>query len=114
MQSQQNIQEIDDNDYDDKDNNLEEDVTDGWETIEYTVPEWALPYLFNGDASGLEDEGDEDLRAIADFLKSENLDETKGHWSYDSENNEAYFTRRNDITSLGDNCVDIKWVQRIE
>ena len=95
---------------DDEDCDAEE--SQGYDVIPYTVPEWALPYLFNGDATGLDgsESGDEDLQAIASFLKSENLDQTKGHWNYDSEKEEAYFSRRNDITNLGDNVVDIEWV----
>ena len=87
------------------------DARDGWEVVEYTVPEWALSYLFNGDSSGTEDE---DREAIDSFMKTEGLSEDSGHWSCDSENNEAYFSLRNDITNLGGNCVDVQWVQRVE
>jgi len=79
-------------------------------TIKYCIPEWALTTLFYGDSSGLEDE---DEAAIMAFLESEKLSEESGHWSYDSEQ-EAYLCHRNDITSLGDNCVDIKWIQWID
>lgn len=113
MQSANNFQE-DYDDYDpdfDKDDVEEDDTLDGWETIEYTVPEWALSALFNGDTSGLEED---DEAAIAAFLESEKLFEERGHWSYDSEKNEPYFSHTNDIHNLGDNVVDIQWVYRIE
>ena len=116
MQSANNFQEEYGDDYNpdfDKDliEESDDDDMDGWETVEYTVPEWALSALFNGDTSGLEDE---DEAAIAAFLKSEKLLEQQGHWSYDSENNEPYFSRSNDIHNLGDNVVNIQWVYRIE
>lgn len=84
---------------------------------EYCVPEWALNILFD-DTSNLEEDEDEDKdeAAVAAFLRSENLWNghwSNGHWSYDSEN-EAYFSWRNDITNIGGNCVDIKWIQWIE
>ncbi len=116
MQSANNFPVDYDDDYNpdfDKDD-LEEDedgTLDGWDVIEYTVPEWALSALFNGDTSGLEDE---DEAAIAAFLKNEKLSEQQGHWSYGSENNEPYFSHTNDIHNLGDTVVDIQWVYRAE
>ena len=80
--------DIDDDDYNadyDKDLLDNEDCDDGesqgYDVIPYTVPEWALSYLFNGDATNLDDceSGDEDLAAISSFLKSEKLDASKGH-----------------------------------
>ncbi len=108
---------IDEDNYDpDFNEDVEEDCDDEasqvYTVIQYTVPEWALPYLFNGDATGLDysDSGDEDLAAIVSFLKSEGIDESKGHWSSSSGENETYFSHSNDITKLGDNVVDIEWV----
>jgi hypothetical protein len=116
MQSVQTFQEECGDDYNadyDKGSINQDENTelDGWTVIEYTVPERALSYLINGDSSGFEDSEQE---AIDYFIKSKDLNEAKGHWSHDSENNEAYFSWRNDITNLGGNCVDIQWVQRIE
>ena len=120
MQVVQNIKSSDDYnpDFDEDVTVGEDDTLAGWEVIEYTVPEWALCYLLDGHSISVDDpdldDADEDIQAINSFLKTEGLNKSKGHWSYDSENSEAYFSWRNDITNLGGNCVDVQWVQRVE
>jgi len=77
------------------------------ETITYTIPTWCLCSLFNSDDSGLEDS---EIEALDSFIEREGLTFDKGHWSYDSEDNESYFSHTNDVTNLGDDVVDIQWV----
>lgn len=80
-------------------------------TRTYTVPWWALEPLINDDWSNLEDD---DVNAIDCFLETEALSEENGHWSYDFNESDSYFSSNNVISDVGDNVVDIQWVQRIE
>ena len=118
MQVVQDIEGSDDCDPDfDEDVVTDEDDTlADWEVVKYTVPEWALGFLINGKVDFLRDGHpsviDDDLPTLNKFLEGKS--NRDGHWSYDSENNEAYFSWRNDITNLGGNCVDVQWVQRVE
>lgn len=77
-------------------------------TITFQVPEYLLSLIINGDDSGL---SDKEIKQWENFADSLTDDEFKsGHWSYDSEDNEAYFSHTNDVTNLGGNVVDIQWV----
>ena len=76
-----------------------------FEAITYTVPEWALPALINDDYSGL---SDDDCSAI-DALQSKL---PLGHWSMPID--EASFYPSNDLQNLGDNCVEIDYMVRID
>jgi hypothetical protein len=78
-----------------------------FEQIEYTIPEWALCALINGDDSGLSDQDCADLDAFLSTVPG------KGHWGYDSES-ESYFSWSNDVNSLGSNVVDMVWNQIVE
>lgn len=79
-----------------------------FEPIEYTLPEWALSAIFNGDTTGL---SDDDERALEAFLNSEDF--SNGHWAY-PEDLEAYFSHSNDVDNLGGNVVDVQFMKRIE
>ena len=71
------------------------------ETIVYTVPTWALSYLFNGDLSGYTDEEES---AVVQFEKECNeYTKQQGashcHFSTDEES-QPYFAPCNDITGV--------------
>ena len=73
------------------------------ETIEYTLPEFWASYLINGDASGMEDNEQEEIDA---FLKSENL----GFCLSCSEYPE--FNIRNDANNMGGDCLEYIFERR--
>lgn len=77
---------------------------DQWDYIEYRLPERFMSYLFNGDASGLEDD---DHKAFDEWLEDQDL--PSGHWAM-PEDSEASFYHQNDFSNLGDNCVDLKYM----
>lgn len=74
------------------------------EQTEYTLPTWAPVYMEYGDAADLEGE---DIEAINEFMKY--MTPLKPWesvaWDYGDMESNIGFTRRNDITSFGDNCL---------
>ena len=76
-----------------------------FEQIEYVIPDWALCAVINDDYSGLEDQDIADLEKFLESVPGE------GHWGYCD--NESYFSRHNDVHSLGGNVVDVIWNKRI-
>lgn len=75
----------------------------------YTIPEWTLPYIFNDDPSGLEDD---EIEAVDNFVASL----PKG-WVIDVDededgNTQTFFSHTNDLPGkhgkLGNTCVDVK------
>ena len=75
----------------------------------YTIPEWTLPYIFNDDPSGLEDD---EIEAVDNFVASL----PKG-WVMDVDededgNTQTFFSHTNDLPGkhgkLGNTCVDVK------
>jgi hypothetical protein len=86
-----------------------------YETIEYTLPEFWLSALINGD---WEPYTKEEKAQIKEFLAQHDttlLSEfgvIEGHWAADD--NEAVFFHQHDATEFGVlacNCVGIKWLQ---
>jgi len=74
--------------------------------ITYTVPIFYLPAIINDDYSGLSDDEEKELD---EFLNGIYQDFGRGHWAYN--NCENYFTYTNDINNLGNDCVDIQYIQ---
>jgi hypothetical protein len=73
----------------------------------YTIPACFLSLIFNGDASGLEDD---DIKAWQQFQQQMITDGfTNGHWSY-PDNQESWLCSYNDVTRLGADVVHIEWV----
>lgn len=68
-------------------------------TANYFLPEYLLPYLFNGDASGLTDEE----QAEYDAWEAEVFPE--GGWAVVSV--PAGFRRTNDMNNLGGECYEV-------
>jgi len=72
--------------------------------ITCTVPKHYLPAIINDDYSGLSDYEEKELDG---FLNGIYQDFGRGHWAY----SESYFTYTNDINNLGNDCVDIQYIQ---
>lgn len=72
---------------------------------EYKIPAWALPYLINGDTSGLETE---DYEAVRDFELVTLARYGQGHWSVKSES--SYFSQNNDVNDLSSDVYDCVYV----
>lgn len=82
------------------------------DTIEFTIPDFFLSALINGDVSGLEDaeiEAVDDLEEQArDCVKSEGA--SHYHWST-RDDEEPSFTNYHDARGIGAcNCVDVDLV----
>jgi hypothetical protein len=76
--------------------------TDEDDLLKFTIPNWALTSLINGDDSGLEDE---DIEKIDKFVK-ETVDEY-GNANFmlpDESEMDLGFKRSNDIDNLGNDC----------
>lgn len=72
---------------------------------EYKIPSWAMPFLINGDSSGL---NLEDYETIRNFELVVLAKHGSGHWSFESE--ESYFSHNNDVTDLGSDIYDCVYV----
>jgi hypothetical protein len=70
--------------------------------IEFTVPEWAMSALINGDYSGL---SDEDEAKIDEFV-NDTVQEF-GNANFMDGDEDLGFCRSNDIDSLGSNCYKL-------
>lgn len=81
------------------------------EIIEFTIPNWALSYLINADASGLSDEDEVKLKKF-----EEETFKAYGNSSFslpkDSELNLG-FKPHNDIDSLGSDCSKLLLLVKI-
>jgi hypothetical protein len=79
---------------------IKEDLED--DLIEFTIPEWAMPVLINGDYSGL---SDEDEAKIDEFVN----DTVKefGNANFMDGDEDLGFLRSNDIDNLGSNCYKL-------
>lgn len=94
------IQELpDENDYQESEG--EEEI----ETKTFVIPTYLLSYFLNGEFAGLDKR---EFELIDSFLFVNQIDSTKGHWSYD--NSEPYTTWTNDVTNVGGTVVDLQWV----
>jgi hypothetical protein len=66
----------------------------------YTIPEWALPALINGDYTGL---SDVEECAIEEFLT--------GFWDFEGlvfiDGNTKFFSWSNDIDQFGAECFEV-------
>lgn len=71
-------------------------------TIEYTIAEYYLPALINGDYTGLSDEAEYDLEM---FLAKVNL--PTGHWSQEDYSKEF---AKCDVSGLMSECAHIDYV----
>lgn len=80
-------------------------------TISYTVPTWALGALINGDMSGMEESDAENLAAFEERAAADAAGEgaTSWHWAV-PDSSESFFCHDNDVTTLGDNCIEIQLV----
>ena len=75
-------------------------------TMQYTVPQWTVPYLANADATGLTD----DEHQAAQRFESGVSELAMGghwHWNFGGDDVEAYFSRYNDVDEQGGDVVDI-------
>lgn len=72
-------------------------------TYEFTVPEWAISALVNGDYTGL---SNKEEKMLDQFLRD--LPGRQGHWSMDDD--EAYFSRTNDVDGMSGNVLDVTYV----
>lgn len=89
-----------------EDDEVEEDEPDNVTT--FRIPEHYLSLIFNGDASGYEEE---EIKAWEEFEQQMIANGyTNGHWNY-PEDTEAYFSHTNDVHNLGDDVVDLQWVE---
>ena len=70
------------------------------ESIECTVPEWSMSYIFNGDHSGITDSEKNLVDSFIDGF-------TKGGNFQTVENSEPYFSHSNDIDNIAGNVIDI-------
>lgn len=81
------------------------------EIIEYTLPEWSLPALINGDVSGLEDSEIEALDALHVDIE-QHANDRHFHWS--TKNEDPYFSPYNDLQgkhgNQGSNVVEVNLV----
>jgi hypothetical protein len=78
-----------------------------YETITFTVPEWILPVVANGDVDNLTDEEE---KTIFDFWTENKIQSMD--WSGHSE---PYFHWKNDVFGIiGDTVVDIDCLCLIE
>lgn len=89
----------------DNDEETQEDELDNVTTFQ--IPEHYLSLIFNGDASGYSDEEIEAWEEFEQGMLANGF--TNGHWSY-PDNQESYFSHSNDVHNLGDNVVDLQWV----
>lgn len=77
------------------------------DTVKFVVPEWAVSWIINADASGLTDE---EFEAVC-FFESEGstvCEQFGGktfHWAMPE--GEADFRHTNDVTGEAGNCYDI-------
>ena len=71
--------------------------------IDFTIPEWAMSSLINGDDSGLEDE---DISKIDNFVKQVASEYGNANFMLDDVDGKDNlgFCRQNDIDNLGSNC----------
>lgn len=64
------------------------------ETIEYLLPDWAAPYLFNDDCSHM---SDEEIALVDTFVTAQGVRMVEMK-------EDSQFCTSNDLTKLGDNC----------
>jgi hypothetical protein len=75
------------------------------EIISFSIPDWAVPTLINGDSSGLSDEDEEKINSFVDEIESK-----FGNANFmlsDDDELELGFCYRNDIDNLGSNCMKL-------
>ena len=75
------------------------------EIISFSIPDWAVPTLINGDSSGLSDEDEEKINSFVDEIESK-----FGNANFmlsDDDESELGFCYRNDIDNLGSNCMKL-------
>ena len=72
-----------------------------FEIYEYTIPTYAIVALEYSDLSGLGDKDIEELDAFLETLPG------SGHWDFDGE---PYFHWRNDISDLGGDVIDARYL----
>lgn len=73
-----------------------------YELLEFTIPDWALSSLINGDDSGLEDE---DIEKLDKFVKKTVAEYGNANFILPRDKDiELGFQRRNDIDNLGNDC----------
>lgn len=83
-------------------------INDELKILDYTVPEFYLPYLINGDSSGL---NEQEVTAVNQWYDHE-FGNVIGHFSFDNDI-ESSFHWRHDLSSYGIlacECVDIQFV----
>ncbi len=76
-----------------------ENKESSYEKVEFTVPEWSLSYLINGDGSGLDEE---EITKLEKFVNKTVNTYGNANFSTVSEESEG-FQRSNDIDNLGSN-----------
>ena len=77
-----------------------------FQTVEYTVPEWILSYMVNGDATGITDEEQE----TAEKFFCQVFDEFgAGHWSVDLDQTPNEFSY-NDVDHFIDTTYEAVYV----
>lgn len=74
------------------------------ELIDYTIPEWALSALINGDESGLNDEEQEKLDM---FCKKVADEFGNASFMLGDDDDDLGFKHSNDIDNLGSNCTTL-------
>ncbi len=70
--------------------------------IDYRLPSWALPYLINGDPSGIENA---DVEKVDAFVANQ-LASGCRQFHVTMPEGESFFAHYNDIDNLGANCYD--------
>ena len=71
-------------------------------TCQYTLPAYLAPYLINGDASGLEDDEQEEIDT---YLKQEE-EQGNCYIEFTDCSEEPEFLRGNDLNNLGGDCLE--------
>lgn len=78
-----------------------------FERYEYTIPDYFLPALINGDDTNL---SDEEVAELDDFLKSI---KSEGYWTIDDDQ-ESYFSGSNDVNWIAGFVIDVIWLQEVQ
>lgn len=76
------------------------------EIIEYQIPDYFLPLIFNADYSCLDDE---EIEQWENFERKENINLEDCVWEFPS-NYVSYFSPTNDVNKLGGEIYDLKLI----
>lgn len=77
--------------------------------ITYSIPDFLMSYLINGDSSSL---NDDEVTALDNFVRDETSGYKNCHWSYENEQEDS-FDAWHDLRKYGilaSNCWDVELV----